>query len=235
MEDVIPFSCSCTINRLVIASWSSEHFLVIASSSSSLLLTRPPHPHIFIFRSSIASTYSSNSSTTVSTLLGTAPFISTLLGTAPFISTPLGTAPFTAPCTRDRTGTTPSSAARVWRRGGEDMGLERLRGAGGDVASLEPILGFGHAASSDDDQVPLHALAASRLYSSPSCSTSNGWGTASCHAYHRFTNSSGDSGKPTVEIPCCGYAWRRRCTATSPSRDEASAEPPRRESGTAPP
>ena len=225
MEDVIPFSCSCTINRLVIASWSSEHFLVIASSSSSLLLTRPPHPHIFIFRSSIASTYSSNSSTTVSTLLGTAPFISTVLGTAPF----------TAPCTRDRTGTTPSSAARVWRRGGEDMGLERLRGAGGDVASLEPILGFGHAASSDDDQAPLHALAASRLYSSPSCSTSKGCGAASCHAYHRFTNSSGDSGKPTVKLPCCGYAWRRRCTATSPSRVEASAEPPLRESGTAPP
>ena len=67
---------------------------MIASSSSSLLFTRPPHPHIFIFRSSIASTYSSNSPTTVSTLLGTAPFISTLLGTAPFISTPLGTAPF---------------------------------------------------------------------------------------------------------------------------------------------
>ena len=188
---------------------------MIASSSSSLLLTRPPHPHIFIFRSSIASTYSSNSPTTVSTLLGTAPF--------------------TAPCTRDRTGTTPSSAARVWRRGGEDIGLERLRGAGGDVASLEPILELGHVASSDDDQAPLHALAASRLYSSPSCSTSNGWGAASCHAYHRFTNSSGDSGKPTVEIPCCGYAWQRRCTATSPSRDEESAEPPRRESGTAPP
>ena len=142
---MIPFFCSWDRNRRVISFVSSAYFLDTSSMSLYLLLTHSSRLHNASFLSSISRAYSSNNSSTDPELGKDGGGCNTVTGDGYGRTT-------VVLWRRDRICEPPSSVFFVCSRGGEDMGLERRRGAGGDVASFNPILLLAFGASAVDHQ-----------------------------------------------------------------------------------